>query len=497
MRVVELKKDSIVKECLQTANVKPNTEKSYLQGMQEFTEFTGKSPKTILEEAEADTRNGLLMRQRRIKTDLIGFRAHLQESGIAPYSIKNRIVGVKSFFATFDIEIPRLPHIGKATTLEKNIKIPGKDDLQAVLKVADPLEKAILLTAAASGLAANELCELRVYHFKQGYDPDSGITTLRLRRQKVGFDFVTFLTPEASQAVLDYLSFRNRKAENGRTRKKEVMEKQNIKADGNFLFIRRQVQDEYLRNYDDNLRKFDTKSLIKAYRIIAEKSQKETPVGDWGFIRSHNIRKFFNSALLNAGADSFFVEFTMGHTLDETRAAYFRAAPEKLKEIYKKYIPFLTIAKENSIEETAEFKQLNEEVTRLKGENETLKLDRFENEALKKLKEDINELKREKAEREAMRREFEPISTEDKQEWEKIDRLCQEIAKETGMTPDEVYENLNIASHDSETMQKHLTRLHNDVAYRKKFYGAFKMAGIEKKEIELGRKALKTLADSL
>ena len=56
-------------------------------------------------------------------------------------------MGVKSFFETFDIEIPKLPRTGKAKTLEKNKEIPNKDDLLQVLKVADPLEKAILLSA--------------------------------------------------------------------------------------------------------------------------------------------------------------------------------------------------------------------------------------------------------------------------------------------------------------------------------------------------------------
>mgnify|MGYP001014788363 CR=1 FL=1 len=214
--------------------------------------------------------------------------------------------------------------------------------------------------------------------------------------------------------MLDYLSYRNRRAETGKTRKKEVIEKQNVCDNNDFLFIRRRIPEKYLKTHNDKLRKFNTKSLIKLYRILAEKAQKETPYGDWGFIRSHNLRKFFNSALLNAGADSFFVESIMGHTLDEARVAYFRAKPKKLKEIYQKYIPYLTIQKENSISDNPEFKQLNEEVQKLKGENEKLKLDRFENEAIKKLKEDLEELKKAQNERETLRKELEPILEEER-----------------------------------------------------------------------------------
>lgn len=190
-----------------------------MQGMQDFTDYTGKDPETLLEEAEEDIKAGKLMRQRQIKRDLIGFRKYLQDLGKAPLTVKGRIVGVKSFFETFDIEIPKLPRTGKAKTLEKNNKIPQKEDLQEVLKVADPLEKAILLTGASSGLAANEICGLKVGEFKRGYDPETRITTLSLRREKVEFDFITFLSPEASQTIWDYLDYRSRTVDTNQTRK--------------------------------------------------------------------------------------------------------------------------------------------------------------------------------------------------------------------------------------------------------------------------------------
>jgi hypothetical protein len=57
----------------------------------------------------------------------------------------------------------------------------------------------------------------------------------------------------------------------------------------------------------------------------------------------------------------------MGHTLDETQAAYFRGNPEKLKEMFAKYIPFVAIQLGPDISESPIF-------TQLKTENEDLKL---------------------------------------------------------------------------------------------------------------------------
>ncbi|HEX3013700.1 MAG TPA: hypothetical protein VHO92_05460, partial [Methanobacterium sp.] len=58
---------------------------------------------------------------------------------------------------------------------------------------------------------------------------------------------------------------------------------------------------------------------------------------------------------------SFFTNFLMGHTLDETQAAYFRAKPEELKEIYIKFAPFLIIQKEADVSESPEYLRIKQE----------------------------------------------------------------------------------------------------------------------------------------
>ena len=88
--------------------------------------------------------------------------------------------------------------------------------------------------------------------------------------------------------------------------------------------------------------------IMRVYRIISEKTCKNSPDGAWNLIRSHNMRRYFNSAML-AGADSFFVEFLMGHKLDKKRKGFFMASPEQLRDQYQKYVSYLTIQKEEDI----------------------------------------------------------------------------------------------------------------------------------------------------
>lgn len=157
------------------------------------------------------------------------------------------------------------------------------------------------------------------------------------------FDFVTFLSLECSEAVNDYLKYRNGIREKIDSRQIKVNEKQKVYSDNDYLFIVRHVPDEYLKTRDDRLRKLGDDGIIKLYRGISNRALKSAPRYVRNLIRSHNMRKVFNSAVLNAGADSFFIEYFMGHTLEDTKAAYFRANPDKLRDMYQKYIPFITI----------------------------------------------------------------------------------------------------------------------------------------------------------
>ena len=51
----------------------------------------------------------------------------------------------------------------------------------------------------------------------------------------------------------------------------------------------------------------------------------------------------------------------MGHTLDSTKAAYFHANPEQLRETYSKYIQFLTIQKALDVSESPEYQKIKNE----------------------------------------------------------------------------------------------------------------------------------------
>jgi len=313
--------------------------------MQFYSEFTQMTPAELLAEAKNEVKAGTLMDERDILLHFIEFRQHLQQKKLAPITIRNRLVGVRSFYTSLHIEVPKLPRLGKAKPLKKNKAIPTKKDIQDVLKLCDPLEKALVLVGVSSGLAAAEITNLRIKDFINKYD-DTKVTTLSLRREKVELDFITFLSPEATEAVQDYLSFRSRTSKIATEYRNNQLEKQKIRSDEGYLFVCRNVTDEYLMNHDEELRKINDNTLMHLYRRLAEKAQKTTPSGTWNVIRSHNMRKYFNSTLKNAGCSNTDVELWMGHTIGDTQEAYYEPNAESLKERYIQYMPHLLIQKE-------------------------------------------------------------------------------------------------------------------------------------------------------
>lgn len=374
-----------------TINPSNNTKRNYTLAVNSYCKFTGRTPTELITDAEEEVMSGVLMRQRSVKARLLGFRNHLQNLNLAPLTVKLYMSGIVSFYRTADIELPVLPRAKKKVLpLEKHGEIPTKENLQAVLKICDPLEKAILLVGVSSGLSANEIMNLTVKDFNDGYDEKIKIVTLKLRRAKVNNDFITFLSSESTDAVLEYLEYRNRTVKRNDPKRERQLQKQCVMADSNFLFISRKVPDSFLKTHNDEERKLTRDAFMKIYRGLSEKAKLNTPTGDWNMLRSHTVRKYFNSVLLNEGADSFFVEYCMGHTLDGTRAAYFRASPEKLREIYLKFVSYLTIQKEAVVSESPEYLRIKQENSILQAETAKHIVERRE---LQELRAEIEKMK--------------------------------------------------------------------------------------------------------
>ncbi len=365
MDIPDLKKDPLILEWFSITEVEENTRKIFLQGIRYYTDFVKKTPAELIDEAEQETQDGILMRKRKIKTYIITFREWLKEQEFAPKTVHTHLVAVKSFYKAFDVDLPQLTNkkqFRAIATEENNVRLE-KQQIQDFLKYANVRNRAIILSAASSGLAQADILNLKVDDYKKGYDEKSLITTLTLRRKKTKTDFITFLSPEATLAVKDYLDYRNRKPNDTNNADHphvvQAWEKRRVRKDSDYLFVKHDIPDTYLKTQNEDERKMTSHSLMKMYRELAKKAGLDTDTGKWQIVRSHNLRKFFNSALLNNGCEFFMVEYFMGHTIGATQAAYFKADPIKLREQYARFVQYLSLTDvEVHIIESQEYQQL-------------------------------------------------------------------------------------------------------------------------------------------
>ena len=389
MELDSLRNDPLIIQWFNNINATHHTQLNYLQAIKQFAEYTNHAPEDLITEAEQEIQNGLLTRQRKLKGYMISFRKSLQDKGLADMTVQGRIAAVKSFYESFDITVPKLKgERRKAIPKECNIQLPTKTDLQECLKVCDLLERSVMLTGLSSGMASNEIRDVKLKQFLGGYDKVTGITTLHITRQKTQTRYITFLSPECSAAIWDYLKWRDRDTKAEGAKRQNQLAKQRT-TETSYLFIKREVPDAYLKTSDEELRKMSENTVIKMYRSISEKASKNTEFGAYNAIRSHAMRKVFGSILTNNGCSEQVKEFLLGHTLDNTTSAYWFADTEKLKEQYQKYIPYLTIEKSLDVSTNPEYLQALERAEKAEAEAVRVSVERDE---IQKLKDQLNSM---------------------------------------------------------------------------------------------------------
>nr|QNO53384.1 hypothetical protein OJFPBHNK_00010 [Methanosarcinales archaeon ANME-1 ERB6] len=488
MEVKDIERDEIIKNWWMRIKASESLKKGYARSMVYFFQFLeekgiaiGRTPGELRTYAKRKVKEDATEWLDDIEGTLAAFENWLNEKPkafpksetpmkLAPNTVARYIAAVRSFFGAYNIPMPKGKGRREPQVLVENNHRLTKEIVREAIKYADVREKAIILTMMTSGMGDSEILNVTVGDFVRGrgYNPDSisdlvswvneekrkceeaigegnldfGITRFDVRRKKTQIDYMSFITPEGTLAILDYLAWRNRASgysdsHKGTGRIRE--EKRKVRTPEDFLFIKKDVPEYYLppeviqalkppreeikelkdkratkitvdkvkekrkelslKEYPDEVRKFDVKGIMGMFRQLAKKAGIDTKFGVYQVLRGHNLRKLFYTLLRNEGIDSFTLEFWQGHKIPKEQAAYFEAIPEKLKAIYAKYMHVLFIGEfETKVLASKEYAELKEEID---GYKEALK---NRNGEMAKLKEEIEAMKerKEKTEEEAL-----------------------------------------------------------------------------------------------
>src|SRR3990172_222075 len=119
MNSLDLKNDEFIIDFFNKIEASKNTQKMYIQALKHYTEIAGRSPKELIEDAESEVKEGKLMRERNLNRYLTSYKKFIEDQGFAPKTRNAFISGVKTFYKTYDIQLPNHVKTKKAQPLKE------------------------------------------------------------------------------------------------------------------------------------------------------------------------------------------------------------------------------------------------------------------------------------------------------------------------------------------------------------------------------------------
>ena len=308
------------------------TRRVYLTGLKFF--FKSIYPESKGEDLDILSKR-YLVEDRDHREDILKFKESLEDK--APGTKNLRLNTVRAFLSDNEIIFPKrfFKNLnGRTTEPITWEKIPSNEELKRVIEYLPVQGKAFALVLSSSGMRIGEVVKIKV----NDIDLNSNPVKIRIRGEytKTGKRRITFISPEAKEAVEEWLTYREQYLERAQNRTQREFRKD--KGDNLFPFTA------------DNFNQMWHNALGKAQ--LLERDEKTNRVT----MRPHNLRKFFRLRVGRYGRDE--AEALMGHQAGLNRIyANFDGAEERLEEVYKKSIEELSIYKR-----TVQVVQLDEEM---------------------------------------------------------------------------------------------------------------------------------------
>ena len=360
--------DPIFKNFCRQRRLSEGSIKIYNNALNKYCEFTKMTLQELLDEADQDERDGKQWKERRLKDKLINFKVWLIEQGYVDSTVQDYVKKVKGFYRHHYIEIHSISEKAKGKKYNPITftQLPNTQILKSAIDISpNPLIKAFILFLSSSGLSKVDALKLTIEDWliatSQYTDNeqdiykaidilrerDDVVPTISMRRTKTKKFFTTFCSPEAVQAICNYLD----------SRTDQLTPKSKLFKRGNTWF-------------DERFHELNNKLCLG-----------ETDNG-YIILRCHNLRKFHSTSLKNDGLSIDFVNALQGKSKTSVDEVYFLDDPETLKQEYIKHLNCLTV---NMDVHNVDFK--SQEYMELENENNMLK------ENYNKLWEEINNVK--------------------------------------------------------------------------------------------------------
>ena len=342
-----------------------STQSLYSLGLRKYCDLIGMTLNELLDEAELEEETIPRLRNRKIDSYIPRFKKSLEEAGLSPQTIKVYVSAVKSFYKYYKIIIPDVSTDVNDICLEKNEgRLLTREDIRNMIEVSPIREKTIIYLMAMTGMSQAEVRQLTIKKildaageelnkrietvedlFEHEKELENVVLSLLITREKVNYRYHSFIPPEVTRNIIYYLKERSY----GRNEKIRIT---NVRKE---LFVSHSGNKLTKSNVSSNFNRIGKKLGFTA-----------SEEGAYGFWRSHGLRKYFISTIINNTGDHVLADYLVGHKIDKTKRAYWKADPEKLKENYLSVMENLSIDElKVKTFESEEYRDLKEQHARL------------------------------------------------------------------------------------------------------------------------------------
>ncbi|KAF5036120.1 hypothetical protein DSECCO2_578420 [anaerobic digester metagenome] len=178
------------------------------------------------------------------------------------------------------------------------------------------------------------------------------ILTMEIVREKVKYRQHTFLAPEVTRELISYL-------------------KERCYGPNEKIRIHNNNEPIFVSNHGTTMSR---DSVVTNFRRIGIKAGFKKDKGAYSYWRSHALRKYFISTIINKTGEKIIADYLAGHKISAQDRTYWQANPEDLKDHYLKALPYLSIDEANIKDyETKEFRELNDKLIESKKESQNIK----------------------------------------------------------------------------------------------------------------------------
>lgn len=353
------------------------TKYHWKRAVRKFCEWAKKTPDELIRERKEDLASN---------DDKIRHRAEMRvkdyikvlEQTCAPNTRKSQMTAIRNFYNRNYCELKFFRRDGpRAETISEGTRAATKEDIQKMVEISNPREKALILFLKDTGLSESDAAKLKLKNLDVKDATELFMVepplTILTKRVKTGVPTVTFLGREGLDALRASLKIR---MQGNPTLKIRRYGKLEIK--GGLQPEDLSLESPLFRSYGKFLRTLKKAQAVEpltgnAISVLIRKAALQAGIWKEGF-SAHALRRFFQTSLESSGINRNWIMSMMGHRLPGVEGSYSKPEINMLKEAYVQAYRHLAISEVAESQTRIESLELQTEKLILNGKRKETQL---------------------------------------------------------------------------------------------------------------------------